>query len=362
MRASSEECSERFRRFHSLAVTVLAEKRGAEDQVKQFTVLQAHPNGQWRRPGLLRLPGRSLVRIPLPGSSPGAAQQKMDSRGLSARSELGSSNLQAQTVPSDASAELLNWEKQLGSWEENSPRSAADISADRAAELEAHAHQLAAEVSSAGSEWEPLTASMDDSGEGTDLVAGMGPDTTDSAADNASPSLAAQQASAVSSSPSRSADAEAKSLAPMWPLSLYPLSYRQDSITENIQRTDMGAPAASASENRAPKLVSASSKSVATEQLQTPASELMGSASSARKSGVGASNDVPQSWHEESLPSSISDDCSDDEVASQSASPSAETPLLWRSRRSRVPDAAEKVSNAGHAQHICARMLREGLA
>ena len=361
MRASSGECSE-FWRFPSLAESVLAEKRGAEDRVKRCIILQAQPNGQWRRPALLRLPGRSLVRIPLPGSSPGAAQQKSDSRGLSAGSELGSSNLQTQLMPSDASADLLNWEKQLGSWEEDSPRSAADISADRAAELEAHAHQLAAEVSSTGSEWEPLTASMDDSGEGTDLVAGLGPDTTDSAADNDIPSQAAQQASAVNSSPSRSADAEAKSLAPMWPLSLYPLSYRQDGITENIQRADMGAPAASASENRAPKLVSASSKSVATEQLRAPASELIGSAGSAREFRVGAGNDMPQSWLEESQLSSMSDDCSDDEVASQSASLSAETPPLWRSRRSQVPDAAEKVSHAGHAQHICIGMLHEGLA
>ena len=58
---------------------------------------------------LLRLPGRSLIRVPLPGASANSSQQRAGSK--PSLSELGTTRLSPDVVPSDASSDLLNWEK-----------------------------------------------------------------------------------------------------------------------------------------------------------------------------------------------------------------------------------------------------------
>jgi len=306
----------------------------------------------------MRLPGRSLIRSPLPSFAANANQQRSRSKLSPALSELGASSPQTSGVPSDASSDLLNWEDQLGSWEEDSPRSASDLSAEKAGELEAHARQLAAEARQQGTEWEPLTASMDDSGEGMDLVAGMGSDSTEQFA-SAQP---VQQNGRFNGRGSRSADTEARSLASMWPLSLYPLSYRQDyspadpqhtdsatSAAGDPQQSDSSSSAALADETRSASLLdNRSSRSPSSEQLNMLSSELNGDTTESNSSLVdplvSLSNGALQSWQEESLLSSVSDDYSDDEQASLPSRP--KLPALWRSRRSQLPDAAKKVRAA----------------
>ena len=269
----------------------------------------------------------------MPGANASdAGQQRNGSRALP---ELGLRRAQSPVEPSDPSSELLNWEKQLGSWEESSPSSTADISAERAAELEAHARQLADEVSQQGSEWEPLTASMDDSGEGTDLMAGMGSESS---------AQSSERASTPSDRRSRSADAEAKSLAPMWPLSLYPLSYRQDYSTENGQRPREGTSAAGLDEASSDALMGGRSGGSAGSQLMDEPKAGSDAEPSEDSESNGEplrelSNDMLQSWQEERLPSSVSDDYSDDEQGP----PSAETGALLPGRRSQLPGVAEKV-------------------
>jgi len=323
-------------------------------QFKNSLVLQRQSEGQWRRPRLMRLPGRSLIRSPLPSFAANANQQRSRSKLSPALSELGASSPQTSGEPSDASSDLLNWENQLGSWEEDSSRSASDLSAEKAGELEAHARQLAAEARQQGTEWEPLTASMDDSGEGMDLVAGMGSDSTEQFA-SAQP---VQQNGRSNGRGSRSADTEARSLASMWPLSLYPLSYRQDYSPADPQRTGSALAAddpqrfdssALADETRSASQVdNRSCRSPSSEQLNMLSSELNGdtteSSSSLVDPLVSLSNGALQSWQKESLPSSVSDDYPDDEQASLPSRP--KLPALWRSRRSQLPDAAEKARAA----------------
>ena len=300
--------------------------------------MQAQPEPQWRRPRLLRLPGRSLIRVPLPVPSANAGQHRNWSRSLPSLSELGTS-----AVPSDASSDLLNWEKQLGSWEEDSPRSTADLSAETADELEEHARQLAAEVSQQGSEWEPLTASMDDSGAGGDLIAGMGSDSTTQIADT--PPVPQDEGSRTEIGTSAEADVEAKSLVPMWPLSLYPLSYRQDYSDADPQRVDSSSPpAAPGEQDREAQPDGRCGERAGGPQLEPVVPE----SSKDRVDRNGAiedtltsfGGDTSQPWQEESLPSSVSDDYA---ATEQDSLQEASTSALWRSRRSQAPDAADKV-------------------
>ena len=319
------------------------------DDHTSVLLLQAQSQRQWRPQRLLRLPGRSLVRVSLPrprpspeqpGSSPRAANPEVPR--LSARDS------DSTAVASDVSSELFNWEKQLGSWEENSPAStAADLSAERAAELEAHACKLAAEVSQQGSEWEPLTASMDDSGQGMDLVAGMG---SDASLDIASSGSMEDPADPVDSE-ARSAGTDADSLAPMWPLSLYPLSYRQDyrtepaqqtsSMSSGVQRSSAAIPYEPSSQRQRDSSIPASSSS---SQLEGAAMLLDGgsteSSGTADGSGTELSMDTSRSWQEESLPSSVSDDDLDERQRFQAAERGLES---LAGNRASQPSAAEKV-------------------
>lgn len=300
--------------------------------------MQAQAGMQWRRPLLLRLPGRSLIRVP--GTPANTGQQPAGSRPSPLLSELGASRSGTSIVPSDASSDLLNWEQQVGSWEEDSLRSTADLSAETADELEAHARQLAAEVSQQGSEWEPLTASMDDSGAGGDLIAGMGSDSTTELADTR-PSLQNEGLSRGNGT-STEADTEAKSLEPMWPLSLYPLSYRQDYSDADPQRT---AAEDALSETSEPALDSRPRERAGNQQLETDASgvsrDILGGSGAVADADANLSNGASQPWQEQSLPSSVSDDYTADEQASLQSEAGASA--LWRSRTSQAPDAAEKV-------------------
>ena len=216
------------------------------------------------------------------------------------------------------------------------------MSAETADELEAHARQLAAEVSQEGSEWEPLTASMDDSGAGGDLIAGMGSDSTAEIADT----QPLPQNGALSKGNGASAEAEAKSLVPMWPLSLYPLSYRQDYSDADPQRLDSPPSAAVPGEpTSARQSDSRSTERTGNLQLETALPGVSRSAvdgiSAMEETARSLSNDTSQPWQEQSLPSNVSDDYTAAEQASLDSEASASA--LWRSRRSQAPDAAEKV-------------------
>ena len=320
-------------------------------------LLQAPSKRQWRPQRLLRLPGRSLVRVSLPrarpspeqpGGSPPAANPKVP--------QLGARDSDSTAVPSDASSDLFNWEKQLGSWEEDRPNSsAADLSAERAAELEAHARELAAEVSQQGSEWEPLTASMDDGGQGMDLVAGMGSD----ASTDIISSGPIEDPADPSDDGARSAGTEADSLAPTWPLSLYPLSYRQDYRTEPAQQTGSMPPDVQDSPATLPYVTSgqrqedsSSPASSGSDQLKEATLLLDGRSTESSRPAGGSrtelSLDVSRSWQEESLPNSVSDDYLDDKQEFQAAEPRLGS--LAGSRASQ-PSAAEKVQS----HHACSQ-------
>ena len=211
------------------------------------------------------------------------------------------------------------------------------MSAETADELEAHARQLAAEVSQEGSEWEPLTASMDDSGAGGDLIAGMGSDSTAELADTQP--LPQDGNLSKGKSAAAEAEAEAKSLVPMWPLSLYPLSYRQDYSDADPQRLDSPSPASAPGEPSAkPQSDSRSSERTGNLQLETAS---LGVSTDTFEGTRSLSNAASQPWQEQSLPSSVSDDYTAEEQASLDSEASASA--LWRSRRSQAPDAAEKV-------------------
>ena len=309
-------------------------------------LLQAQSPRQWRPQRLLRLPGRSLVRVSMPRSRPSPEQP-----GSSTKSpQPGLRDSGSTAVPSDASSDLLNWEKQLGSWEEDGPGSgAANLSAERAAELEAHACELAAEVRQQGSEWEPLTASMDDSGQGMDLVAGLGSD-ADASSDIAS-SGSMEDPADPSDSGTTSAGTEAGSLAPMWPLSLYPLSYRQDYRSEPAQQTSSmssGVQSSSAALPHEPsgqrQRDSSSPASSGGDQLKEASLVLdRGSTGSSRTAGDSCTElsiGVSRSWQEENLPSSGSDDFLGGKQGFQAAE--QDPGSLAGSRASR-PSAAEKV-------------------
>ena len=233
------------------------------------------------------------------------------------------------------------------------------MSAEAADELEAHARQLAAEVSQEGSEWEPLTASMDDSGAGGDLIAGMGSDSTAELADTQP--LPQNGVPSKGNGVSADADAEAKSLVPMWPLSLYPLSYRQDYSDADPQRLDSPSPASALDEeNSEPQSDSRSTEKTGSLQLETMSPGVsrntLNGTSAGGESVRSLSNDASQPWQEQSLPSSVSDDYTADEQASLDSGASASA--LWRSRRSQAPDAAEKVmASIPHNPHGFAALL-----
>ena len=319
-------------------------------------IVQGEAGTQWRRPRLLRLPGRSLIRVPLPGTPANSGPQQTGSRPSPLLSELGASGAGSSMVPSDASSDLLNWEKQVGSWEEDSPRSTADLSAETADELEAHARQLAAEVSQQGSEWEPLTASMDDSGAGGDLIAGMGSDSTAELADPRP--LSQNDGLSKGNGTSTEADAEAKTLVPMWPLSLYPLSYRQDYSDADPQRT---AGPSSAAEDALgepisePDLNSRPREKGGNQQQEMDASgvskDSLGGNGAVADAVASLRSNASQPWQDESLPSSVSDDYTAAEQVSLQSE--ASTSALWRSRMSQAPDAAEKVEASPHAHRTC---------
>ena len=321
------------------------------DKHTPVLLLQAPSKRQWRPQRLLRLPGRSLVRVSLPRSRPSPEQPGSSPRAANPKSpQLDASNSDSTAVPLDASSDLLNWEKQLGSWEENSPSSsAADLSAERAAELEAHARKLAAEVSQQGSEWEPLTASMDDGGQGMDLVAGMG---SDASTDIISAGLIEDPAD-PSDSGARSAGTEAHSLAPTWPLSLYPLSYRQDYRTEAAQQLGSMPPDVQNSSAALPYISpgqrpedSSSPASSGGDELKEATPLLDGGSTQSSRPAGGSrtelSLDVSRSWQEESLPSSVSDDYLDDKQDFQAAEQGLGS--LAGSRASQS-SAAEKVQS-----------------
>ena len=325
------------------------------DKRTPAVLLQAPSKRQWRPQRLLRLPGRSLVRVSLPRSGPSPKQLGSSPRAASPKvPQPGTKDVDSTAVPSDASSDLFNWEKQLGSWEENSPgSSAADLSAERAAELEAHARELAAEVSQQGSEWEPLTASMDDGGQGMDLVAGMGSDASSDIASSGS----MEDPADPSDDGSRSAGTEAHSLAPTWPLSLYPLSYRQDYRTEPAQQpgsmpSDVQNPSAALPYRPSGQRQRDSSKPASSGGDQVKEATLVldgGSTGSSRSAGgsrTELSLDDSRSWQEESLPSSISDDYLDDKQELQAAEQGLAS--FAGSRASR-PSAAEKV----HLHSVC---------
>ena len=314
-------------------------------------LLQAPSKQQWRPQRLLRLPGRSLVRVSLPRSRPSPEQPGSSPRAASPKvPQLGARDADSTAAPSDASSELFNWEKQLGSWEENSPgSSAADLSAERAAELEAHACELAAEVSQQGSEWEPLTASMDDGGQGMDLVAGMGSDASSDIASSGS----MEDPADPSDDGARSAGTEAHSLAPTWPLSLYPLSYRQDYRTEPAQQTgsmpsDVQNPSAALPYESSGQRQNLSSTPASSGGDELKAANILldgGSTESSRPAGGSCTElsiGVSRSWQEESLPSSVSDDYLDDRQKFQAAEQGLGS--LAGSRASQPP-AAEKVQS-----------------
>ena len=301
--------------------------------------MQAQAEPQWRRPRLLRLPGRSLIRVPLPVPSAKAGQYRSRGRSLPMLSELGSS-----VAPSDASSDLLNWEKQLGSWEEDSPRSTADLSAETADELEEHARQLAAEAAEQGSEWEPLTASMDDSGAGGDLIAGMGADSTTQIADSLPIPLT--EGSSTEMGTSAKADAEAKNLVPMWPLSLYPLSYREDYSDADPQRVGSLSLSAVPDEQDSECQPDSRSRDRAGYPQLEPvvpgrSKDTVDRHGAMKNTLESLSGDTSQPWQEESLDSSMSDDyaATEQDCLQSEASASA----LWRSRTSQAPDAADKV-------------------
>ena len=319
------------------------------DKHTPVLLLQAPSKRQWRPQRLLRLPGRSLVRVSLPRSRPSPEQPGSSPRAASPKApQLGASDADSTAAPSDASSDLFNWEKQLGSWEETSPgSSAADLSAERAAELEAHARELAAEVSQQGSEWEPLTASMDDGGQGMDLVAGMGSDASSDIASSGS----MEDPVDLSDSGARSAGTEAHSLAPTWPLSLYPLSYRQDYRTEPAQQDGSMPSDVQTSSAALPYEPSGQSQRDSSSPASSGGDKLKEatllldarSTESSRPAG-GFSKElsigVSRSWQEESLPSSVSDDYLDDTQDLQAAEQGLGS---LAGSRAGQPSAAERV-------------------
>ena len=332
---------------------------GCVDKHTPVLLLQAPSKRQWRPQRLLRLPGRSLVRVSLPRSRPSPEQPGSSPRAGSPKvPQPGTKDVDSTAVPSDASSELFNWEKQLGSWEENSPgSSAADLSAERAAELEAHARELAAEVSQQGSEWEPLTASMDDGGQGMDLVAGMGSDASSDIASSGS----MEEPADLTDSGARSAGTEAHSLAPTWPLSLYPLSYRQDYRTEPAQQIDSMPPDVQKPSAALPCEPSGQRQRDSSSPASSGGDELKeatllldrGSTESSRSAG-GLSKElsigVSRSWQEESLPSSVSDDYLDNNREMQAAE---RGPGSLTGSRNSQPSAAEKV----HPHRVCSQKM-----
>ena len=319
------------------------------DKHTPVLLLQAPSKRRWRPQRLLRLPGRSLVRVSMPRSRPSPEQPGSSPRAATPKIPLlGARDVDSAAVPSDASSDLFNWEKQLGSWEENSPgSSAADLSAERAAELEAHARELAAEVSQQGSEWEPLAASLDDGGQGMDLVAGMGSD----ASTDIILSGSTEDPTDPSDNGARSAGTEAHSLAPTWPLSLYPLSYRQDYRTEPAQQDGSMPSDVQTSSTALPYEPSGQSQRDSSSPASSGGDKLKEatllldarSTESSRPAG-GFSKElsigVSRSWQEESLPSSVSDDYLDDKQELQAAEQGLGS--LAGSRASQ-PSAAEKV-------------------
>lgn len=84
-----------------------------------------------------------------------------------------------------------------------------------------------------GSEWDVLSASLDESGGGQDFQAGLG----------VQPHLAVQHREATGGGRAgrrvrNRTDDHDRSLTPIWPLSLYPLSYREDANVEQPLRGD----------------------------------------------------------------------------------------------------------------------------
>lgn len=99
--------------------------------------------------------------------------------------------------------------------------------------------QASADRETAGSEWDVVSASLDESGGGQDFEAGLGLE--HDLAEQSVPSMGRGRASSGRRRlrlPGRSDDHD-RSLTPIWPMSLYPPSYREDvSVEQPVQNAD----------------------------------------------------------------------------------------------------------------------------